>query len=170
MINRTCKQIYDIFFLTHLTRVCEWMRSSWRINSMQLTRNSIACRLWMPQWFSANSDTKTGHTDLTHINDYWSVSALRRMMSCARWMSRMRLMRIVNIVMRTVQIVMGIMDIMMGTMNSMMGVMDRGMGIMARDKGIGKTKGVRVSLITISHCRTTTSRHVITWRPTLRGR
>lgn len=94
-----------IMMMRDLTRMREWMCSR-RINSMHLTRNPIARWLWMPQWFAANSDIKTRHTDLTHINDYWSISTLRRMMSCTRRMSRMRLMRIVNIRMRIVNIMM----------------------------------------------------------------
>lgn len=81
-----------------LTGVRKRVRSIRRIYAVQLARNSVTCRLRMPEWFPAHGNPQAGYTDLTDVDDHRAVRPLCRMVSCPGWMMGMRLMRIMHII------------------------------------------------------------------------
>lgn len=118
----------------YLARVSERVCSVRRVETMKLTRNSVARRLRMPQGLPANGNRQTGHANLTHVDDNGRVRTLGGMVSRAtgRWMG-MRLMRIVDIVVRIVQTVrMGAMDVVMRIVKAVVRIMETLVGIVTR--------------------------------------
>ena len=146
----------------YLTRVCEWMRPCRCVYTVQLTRDSVTCRLRMPERFPANGNPQSGNADLANVYNYRAVCPLRRVMPRAWRMMGMRLMRVMHVMMRIMQIMMRIVNVVMRTVDAVVGVVNGRVSSMPRDKGrIGQAERVGVSLITISDGWTAACRHMI---------
>lgn len=120
----------------YLARVSERVCSVRRVETVKLTGNPIARRLWMPQGLPADGNRQAGHADLTHVHDHRRVRTLGRMVSRATgcWMRMgMSLMGVVDVVMRVVQTVrMGAVDVVMRIVEAVMGIVDTLMRIVTR--------------------------------------
>lgn len=73
----------------------------------------------------------------------------------------MRLMRVMHVMVGTIQVVMRVVDAVMRSVNPMVGIVDGGMRITAGNEGMGDSKRVVISLVTISDGGTTAGGHVI---------
>lgn len=107
-------------YFFYLARVSEGVSSRGCVNPVELTGNSVAGRLRMPQWFSADGHAQPGYTDLSDLDDDRSVRSLRRMVARADRMVRVGLMSVVNVVVRIVQIVVRIVQAVMRVVNIVM--------------------------------------------------
>lgn len=141
-----------------------------RIYAVQLARNSVTCRLRMPERFPAHGNPQAGYTDLTDVDDHRTVRSLRRMVSCPGRMMGMRLMRIMHIIVGVVQIVRRVVNVVMGAVDPVVRAVNCQMGIVTGQQRMGQPERVSVSLITISDGWTAAVRHVIAGRSSLRRR
>lgn len=153
-----------------LTGVCKRVCPVRRVYSMQLARNSVTCRLRMPDWFPAHGNPQAGYTDLADVDDNRAVRPLRRMVSRPGRMMGMRLMRIMHIIVGVVQIVGRVVNVVMGTVDPVVRVVNSQMGIVTGQQRMGQPERVSVSLITIPDGWAAACRHVIAGRPSLRSR